>query len=117
MFKYFVLSLFLVSSALAQDATIRVIWDANQEPDLAGYKIYYGQQSRNYTTTVNPGNATEVDISNLDRGTTYFFAVTAYDQSGNESDFSQEVSILIPEPRDSDPPARPVNVKIQIVSE
>ncbi len=28
-------------------------------------------------------------------GTTYFFAVTAYDTSGNESDYSNEASKLV----------------------
>jgi hypothetical protein len=34
--------------------------------------------------------------SGLQRGQTYYFAVTAYDGSGNESDFSAEASKPIP---------------------
>ena len=37
-------------------------------------------------------------MSNLLNGTTYFFAVTAYDTNGLESDFSTEISYTIPEP-------------------
>ncbi len=43
-------------------------------------------------TPVNVGNVTSYIAGNLKAGTTYFFSVTAYDQSGNESLHSSEVS-------------------------
>ncbi len=72
-------------------------WDANSEPDLAGYRVYYkanssGQPSGDYDVKIDVGNVTSKTIKDLDSSVKYFFAVTAYDDSGLESDFSNEVS-------------------------
>lgn len=72
--------------------TVTVAWDPNSETNLAGYKLYYGPASRAYTNAVDVGNATTFSIPNLIEGVTYYFAVTAYNTSGAESDFSSEVS-------------------------
>ncbi len=58
--------------------------------DLAGYIIYYGQNSGNYTESVDIGNFTDASVSDLTIGT-WCFTVTAYDAVGNESDFSEEI--------------------------
>jgi len=88
---------FVVPPAAGQGGTGSVIvsWDANTEPDLKGYKVYYGTASRSYDHVIDVGNVTEYTINNLAAGVTYYFAVTAYDTAFNESDFSQEVSIYI----------------------
>ncbi|MFQ5674261.1 MAG: FlgD immunoglobulin-like domain containing protein [bacterium] len=77
----------------AESAT--VTWDANTESDLNGYKIYYGTNTLSYDEVIDVGNTTSFTVSQLQVGQTYFFAVTAYDFSGNESGFSQEVSLTI----------------------
>ncbi len=84
----------LVSIVNAGD--VIVSWDPNSEADLLGYKIYYGTASRTYTDIMDVGNVTSRTISDLQEGVEYFFAVTAYDTANNESDFSAEVSIVIP---------------------
>ncbi|MBI3853350.1 MAG: tandem-95 repeat protein [Verrucomicrobia bacterium] len=71
-------------------------WDPSTDPDVAGYKIYYGVVSRTYTNMVDVGNATNVTISGLIEGTTYYFAATAYNALGMESDFSNETSYSVP---------------------
>ena len=68
--------------------------DGSDLTDLAGYKIYYGTSSGNYTVSVNIGNSTSAVINNLSSGT-WYFAITAYDISGSESDYSNEVSVTI----------------------
>ncbi len=80
------------STTLAFAETATVSWDANTESDLSGYKIYYGTSSGSYDDVVDVGNKTSFSINNLVVGTTYFFVVTAFDFSGNESGFSNEVS-------------------------
>lgn len=67
-------------------------WDVNTEPDLAGYRIHYGTAPGNYSTTVDVGNTTTYTVNGLASGMRYYFAITAYDTSGNESGFSQEIS-------------------------
>ena len=66
--------------------------DGNPLNDLAGYRVYYGNQSRQYTVSRNVGNQTRATISPLDPHAAYYFAVTAYDSSGNESSYSQELA-------------------------
>lgn len=76
--------------------SVQLEWDANTESDLAGYKVYFGQASTNYSAPVDVGNTTTASVSNLSEGATYYFAVTAYSTSGLESPFSQEVVYTVP---------------------
>ncbi|HOD36554.1 MAG TPA: fibronectin type III domain-containing protein [Syntrophales bacterium] len=80
-----------VAAPAVHAAQISLEWDANDEPDLEGYRIYYGTSSGNYTASVDIGNNTHCVISNLEQGVTYYFAATAYDGEGNESGFSEEI--------------------------
>ena len=69
-------------------------WNANSETDLAGYKVYRATASGAYgapLATIPAGTVT-YQASGLISGTTYFFTVTAYDSSGNESARANEVS-------------------------
>jgi hypothetical protein len=83
------LPLFLYHSALAAD--IKLAWDPNTEPDLAGYKVYYGTASRAYGPPIDVGNVTTYTLTGLTPGQTYYIAVTAYDTSKNASGYSNEV--------------------------
>ncbi|TDJ31788.1 MAG: hypothetical protein E2O59_00245 [Gammaproteobacteria bacterium] len=65
--------------------------DGSALTDLAGYKIYYGTQSGNYSDSVDvsdPG-ATQHDLTVPME--TYYLAMTALDADGNESAYSNEV--------------------------
>lgn len=73
-------------------ANFVLAWDPNTEPDLAGYKLHYGTTSGVYSTTINVGNVTQFEVTGLQDGITYYFAVTAYDFEGYESGYSNEVS-------------------------
>ncbi len=86
---------FILTVGQLFSASVVVSWDPNTESDLSGYKVYYGNSSRNYTVVIDVGNVTSYTIDNLQEGLTYYFAVTAYDFSGNESAFSEEVSISL----------------------
>ncbi len=70
-------------------------WAPNSEPDLAGYKVYSGLASLTYSTGVLLTTGLSQLVTGLDDGLTWYFAVTAYDLSGNESTFSAEVSKLV----------------------
>ncbi len=69
-------------------------WDHDGDPDLAGFKIYYGVASSYYTESVLVASAAArtAAVTGLDNGTLYYFAATAYDTDGNESGYSNEVS-------------------------
>jgi fibronectin type 3 domain-containing protein len=59
---------------------------------VTGYRVYYGTTSRTYGSGLNASSMTTYIVPNLTVGRTYYFAVTAYDAAGNESDFSGEVT-------------------------
>ena len=92
------LIILIVIHVQAASVTAQLSWtaptnDANggSLTGLAGYKVYYGLDSRSYGAPTNVGLTTKAAISGLQVGQTYYFAVTAYDQAGNESAFSGEV--------------------------
>jgi Putative Ig domain len=70
--------------------------DGSALVSLSGYKIYYGNSTKNYTSTItisNPG-LTRYVIENLAAGT-YFFSVSATSSDGTQSALSQEASTNI----------------------
>jgi hypothetical protein len=77
-------------------AQVTLTWDPNSESDLAGYKIYSGVQSGNYSRNVDVGNVTNYTLNSLDLGMTYYVAATAYNTQGLESGFSNEVVYTVP---------------------
>jgi hypothetical protein len=86
----------LFKVVICQSADVPLAWDANTEPDLAGYKIHYGTASENYTVTIDVNNVTEYTVTGLNEGTTYYFAATAYDTEDNESGYSVELVYTVP---------------------
>lgn len=86
-------------SSGSNPTSVTLLWTASTTntdgtplTNLSGYKVYYGTTSSFYTVSIDViGNVTTYDVTNLALGTTYYFAVTAYDSTGKESDFSNEV--------------------------
>jgi hypothetical protein len=81
------------SATLAWDAPTTNT-DGSPLTDVAGYKVHYGTSSGNYTKVIDVGHVKTYKIEGL-RSDTYYFAVTVYDISGNESAYSNEVSKTI----------------------
>jgi hypothetical protein len=73
-----------------------LIWSAAESPNVAGYKLYEGPAPRLYTNTFNCGLSTNHTVSNLVRGGTYYFALTAYNAQGIESFYSPEATFPAP---------------------
>ena len=65
--------------------------DGSALTDLAGYRLYSGTASAAYGAPIDVGNMTEYHVTGLSSGVRYYFTVTAYDASGGESVFSNEV--------------------------
>jgi uncharacterized protein len=98
--------LLFCSPAFGREVTLT--WEPNSEPDLSHYVVYWGTGSRAYTA--NSGNIGLVTMRKVqlpDDGKVYYFAVTAVDKAGLESDFSNEVNTGEVKPKIA-PPGKPV---------
>lgn len=98
------LTLLILICPIAKAADVKLSWTANTESDLAGYKLYQGTASRTYGSPTQIGIQTTYTVIGLAPGT-YYFALKAFDTSGNESGFSNEVSkvIITPPPEGESP--------------
>ncbi len=86
----------LTAMAPANTAAVDVSWAPNNETDLAGYAIHYGERPRNYDVHQFVGDVTSFRVAGLQDNRRYYFAVTAVDWSGNESAYSDEVEVFLP---------------------
>jgi hypothetical protein len=85
--------------------TVTLAWDPSTGTNIiANYNVYYGVASATYTNVAAAGTNLTVSVSNLVEGATYYFAATAVDTFGLESDYSTEVSTLIPIKTTNQPP-------------
>jgi hypothetical protein len=80
--------------------TAALQWNAATDPRVVAYRVYWGTARGNYQQArgsgLTAGTATAYTVRDLPAGRTYYFAVTAQDSSGVESDFSAEASKAIP---------------------
>lgn len=90
----------LILPCFGQKAKIDITWDPNPEGDLAGYRIYWGPNSRfpvnsliNYTNVSSIGKTNFFTLTGLPDNATYYIAVTAYNINGLESDYSNEIMV------------------------
>ncbi|MDQ7778907.1 MAG: NosD domain-containing protein [Planctomycetota bacterium] len=76
------------------DGQVMLTWNANLEPDLAGYEVYMGPTPG---TKINPGLVPPSPtpsylVTGLTNGETYLFAIVAVDAAGNRGAFSEPAS-------------------------
>jgi fibronectin type 3 domain-containing protein len=93
-------------TATAGQNLINLDWDDNNEPDLMQYNVYRANAAEgpyNQIAVVTDSNFTDDNLYGL----TYFYRVTAVDNSENESPFSEIASAM---PVDTIPPAIPANI-------
>jgi hypothetical protein len=80
------------------DNRVDIYWNSNNERDLAGYNIYYSYTyDGKYTLIGSSSNNSFVDWD-AQNGDLYYYAVTAYDYNGNESELSYDVVYGTPRP-------------------
>lgn len=89
-----------ISIAFCQDITLS--WDPSPTPEVTGYKVYYkqgdmqppldGTGADQGASPVSVDSALTIQLTGLTDGVPYYFAVTAYDNDGHESTYSNIVS-------------------------
>ncbi len=100
-------------SALSRPQNLRIMtgegyvelkWDLSDSPELVGYNVYYGRTSGQYTRRRTVEKVNGLRIDQLNNGEAYYFAITAYDAQGKETDYSDEVAVVVGEPLSSTAP-------------
>lgn len=84
----------LVPAAAA--APVTLAWNANIEPDIAGYRINYRPQHSAEWTTIDVGMTIAFTFHGLPDGETFLFTVQAYTLTGLVSEPSEQVSVATP---------------------
>ncbi len=101
---------FNLSQGNVGDGQIRIVWTGNREKDLDGYHVYRteSEPDNDYAriATVDQDCTTYLD-TNLEYAIRYFYRISAYDNSGNESEWTDYVYAI---PANLTPPDPPRNV-------
>ena len=85
-------------STVTGDNRVDVYWDDNTERDLAGYNVYYSYSYHGDYELIGSTETNSFVDYGASNGVTYYYAVTAYDYNGNESDLSSDVVYDTPRP-------------------
>ncbi len=80
------------------DNRVDIFWDKSNAPDLAGYRIYVSDAYDGAYSLIGSTITNYYVDYNAVNGTTYYYAVTAYDIYGNESDLSKDIVHDTPRP-------------------
>lgn len=105
---------FKIDSIGNREATLS--WDPSPGTYIAGYRLYWQANEVVDTATSSFENTegTSVTLTGLDYDTTYYFAVSALDISGNESPLSTQ---LYGKPLNTTPPSAPVGISVQAIND
>jgi hypothetical protein len=77
--------------------SVTLAWDANTEPSIGGYTVYYRSEDNYSHGTMTVGaTQTTATLGNLRSAVRYFFSVSAFDNVGISSSPSTEVSGVVP---------------------
>ncbi|OGU10968.1 MAG: hypothetical protein A2075_04075 [Geobacteraceae bacterium GWC2_58_44] len=86
-----------LSIPTAEAGQVNLSWSAptnsngSQVSDLAGYRLHTGNVPGSYQQSVDVGKQTSYTLGSLSDGASYYFAVTAYNTAGLESQYSNEI--------------------------
>jgi hypothetical protein len=84
--------------SITGDREVVISWYPNAESDLAGYHVYRGLSERGNYFRIATTRATTVIDRDVVNGRTYYYAISAYDANGNESDLSYDLVFDTPRP-------------------
>jgi len=96
---------------------VTLAWNSSASANVAGYMIHYGNDCTNYTNQMDAGTNTTCTVTGLQAGQTYYFVVSAYDSSNDESPPSNQAVFHVPELlqvsiTNSSPPAVVINFPV-----
>ncbi|HXG37132.1 MAG TPA: hypothetical protein VNL36_00025 [Bacteroidota bacterium] len=80
------------------DNAVEITWLPNTEPDIAGYKIWTSDRYDGRYQLIGDTRDTRFVDRGARNGTTYYYALSAYDIEGNESELSDEEVYDTPRP-------------------
>ena len=80
------LALSIAQVSSAQQLSLTVAWNPGTGP-IAGYMVYYGEATGQYTNSVNAGNNLSATLPNLSNST-YYIAAADYDANNDYSSLS-----------------------------
>ena len=84
------------------DNFIELIWNNNPERDVAGYNVFVSDRYDGRYELIGSTRDAYFNDAGARNGNTYYYAVTAYDFDGNESDLSRDVAYDVPRPEGYD---------------
>jgi Fibronectin type III domain len=87
---------FILAGPARANQSASLAWNPVSNMPVAGYAIYVGNSSGNYTSRFDVGTNTQITLTGLQEGTTNYFAVTAYNSARLESPVSSAVPYIIP---------------------
>lgn len=93
----FVSALFGSTALPLTAAAVNLVWNANPENNITGYRVSYGTTPGVYPNFINVGTSPAATIPALSVGTTYYFVVAAVNQAGLQGPASVEISYQIPQ--------------------
>jgi hypothetical protein len=82
--------LILVWAMMVRAQSVTLTWEASPSPDVTAYRIYFGTNAANYAFVTNAGLVLTQTVV-LPHTGRWYFAATAMDASGMESDPSNVV--------------------------
>lgn len=80
---------------LLASGTTTIGWQSNDDPFTAGYRLYLGESSGEYTESFDVGNVTEFELSEIKTGHEYYCAISTLNVFGFESVLSNEIVIAV----------------------
>jgi hypothetical protein len=89
-------------STATGDNFIELYWKRNPERDVAGYNVFVSSSYDGRYELIGSSETPYFLDKDAVNGSIYYYAVTAYDYEGNESDLSKDVAYDIPRPEGYD---------------
>jgi len=84
--------------SITGDEAVYLFWNENAERDLAGYRVYRNYEPYGYFRLIAEVAEPYYVDRDVQNGVTYYYAVSAFDVHGNESELSEEDCFDTPRP-------------------